>query len=125
MGQGDDGAGHVVANQASGGNVDITLSTGQLPAHNHSASQPDHSHTSPAHNHGLTQLYQSATQNGADSHRVNVEGVDLPVSQTTDDTAVTINSASAGAITIGNTGSGEAIDVTNQYYALIYAKKLY
>jgi microcystin-dependent protein len=124
LGQGNDGT-HTAAPGDIGGSMDITLIEGQLPAHSHSASQGEHTHSTQDHTHGLSTLFHSAAQNGVDGHRINVDGVGSPVSQNTDAANVTVNNASAGAITIGNTGSGDEISIVNQYYAVIYAKKLF
>jgi len=95
------------------GAENVTLATGQLPAHSHSVSDPSHSHnvTDPGHSHlGVWSAsdagespYAKLTATGDDDDR-------YPTS--TDGTGISIDAAATG-ISIGNTGSGDPVNLVN------------
>jgi microcystin-dependent protein len=92
----------------AGGAQSITLSTGQLPAHNHGVTDPGHNHaiTDPGHNHTLVAL-----QNGGGGSSLPGGGavsIAPTITTSTSTTGVTINTNTTG-ITTQNTGSGSAI----------------
>lgn len=127
LGEGSDGTNTAAAGDI-GGSMDLVLAANQLPAHQHPITDPTHTHTSVAHNHGLTNITESAAQNGADDHRLRETPISgaIPSTLLTDNATVVINSAATGIThTDDNTPSGTAIDITNQYYCVIYAKKLF
>jgi len=107
------------AMDASGGEEAHTLTTAQLPAHNHAITDPGHghSHNDPGHTHtfnrrgsGTSGVYQAGTNQGPS------------VSDTTNQsfTGITITAATTG-ISVGNTGSGASHENRQPYRALRYA----
>ena len=104
---------------STGGNDSITLSSSQLPAHTHTITDPGH-----AHDVVLTKGYDadtySAVVNGQISYIGNGEGYLGP--RWTDPIAAITNTT--GITATNSTGSGGAVNVTNEYIALNYMIKV-
>jgi len=99
------GAGNTHAVGATGGANSVTLTVAQMPAHNHSI-------TDPGHRHSVTN-YAGVDQNNLriDSRTINAQSGTLTTSSTT-------------GITINNTGGGEAHENRPPYYALAFIIKV-
>jgi microcystin-dependent protein len=125
----------------TGGEGKHLLTSGEMPSHTHGVTDAGHTHTvtdaghvhgvgDTGHAHGLTALYESATNNGVDTHRINNASIGAPLALDTDTatTGITINSATTGVtvnsattgVTIQNTGSGQKHNNLPPYYALAY-----
>ena len=109
------GAGDSYSVGDSGGSNDVTLSTSQLPSHNHSASS---SVSDPGHFHTTENFV--ARSNYAEPRNFGV-GTDGNLNSTgntnTKTTGISVST------TISNTGSGGAIENRPPYYALCYIMK--
>jgi microcystin-dependent protein len=95
---------------ASGGEESHTQAIAELPAHSHTASQGTHTHSDAGHNHSI----QSYTFAGASGGATNV----VAGGTTTGTGYASIQAASAGAITIANTGSGTPFNVMQPFVVL-------
>lgn len=131
------GPSHAV--EATGGASTMTLSTAQLPSHNHGVNDGGHSHgvTDHGHTHGYTDpghLHANHVGNvaagspatGAAMSLQNPGGNDFNsdpsltgISITPNLTGVTVNLATTG-ITTQNTGSGASIDKMPPFYTLAF-----
>lgn len=128
------GAGGTYAVAATGGADSVTLSTAQIPAHDHSfsattSSSGAHTHTitDPGHNHSLPNYgtYQSSVGTGLNG---NTQRYDASTGTTGNKTTgITINSAGAHTHTVsgttGSTGGGGSHENRPPYYALCYIMK--
>lgn len=94
--------------EETGGAKTHTLAVNNLPAHNHSVTDPGHTH--------LTQRYPTAT--GTSSGFT----IDTSMSGTLADNTLPTKSATTG-ITIGNTGSGNAVNHMPPYIAVYMWKR--
>ena len=102
------GAGSTYAVNGTGGVSSVTLVTGNMPAHTHTATvtDPGHTHTSNA-------------QQQNTSNQLAGGG-----SFTTASATATINSATTGiSVTNSSTGSGTSFSILNPYYALAFIQK--
>jgi len=112
-----------------GGNSSVTLSTANLPAHNHTATDNGHTHantlTDPGHSHGTSNPF--CFNGGGGGNGVSFGGSytnNTPLSIMKNYTGVTINNAGASAsITVGNTGSGTAFTTLPPYLTINYIMK--
>ncbi len=107
------GAGGAYSPGNTGGSTDITLSTANLPAHNHPVTDPGHSHgvTDPGHVHtALVAASTNTTGSNTDSAVAGNTGSAV--------TGITINSATTG-VTVGNTGSGTPVPILPPFGALV------
>ena len=108
------GAGSAYSPNNTGGSSSITLAESQLPSHNHSATStvtdPGHSHTWDRQDVSINNGYRPWPANNNDCSRTTAN----TGSQTT---GITVST------TIGNTGSGSAIENRPPYYALCYIMK--
>lgn len=102
---------------ATGGNSTVTLSIGNLPSHNHSASTSSHNHSQPAHTHTF--------QGRSDATEGSISGITQPgggdpkygylfTVTTTANGGDTTGSASP-TTSIGYTGSGSAFSIMPPY----------
>lgn len=136
------GAGNGYAVDATGGSDTVTLTTAQLPVHNHSASGSSgsagsHSHSASgstgsagSHSHAYT---GTAAQNAPKDGNGNAVNQGLQSRTTsaagshTHPVSVSVNSAGSHShsvsVSIGNAGSGDAHENRPPYYALAYIMK--
>ena len=108
------GAGDSYSVNNTGGNSSVTLSESQLPSHNHSATS---SVNDPGHHHEyidqyvvINAGYRPWPANNNDCQQRNIDTTNAT-------TGITVST------TIGNTGSGSAIENRPPYYALCYIMK--
>lgn len=107
----------------SGGAQNVTISTSQLPAHNHGVTDAGHNHTQNAHNHGVTDpthrhtyndnAYAQTSDGGGGNRAYAASGTYTSYSSTgitINNTTPTNNSATTG-ITTTNTGSGSTTPI--------------
>ena len=107
------GSGSTYATGATGGASTVTLTSSQMPAHNHSATSVS-TVTDPGHSH----TYKGQTGSSG-------SGVS---SRDSENTTLTTDSATTGitvstSTSIGNTGGGQAHENRPPYYALAYIMK--
>ena len=99
---------------ATGGSNEVTLSDSQLPSHNHSASStvndPGHHHEYIDQYVVINAGYRPWPANNNDCQQRNIDTTNAT-------TGITVST------TIGNTGSGSAIENRPPYYALCYIMK--
>lgn len=125
---------------ATGGSETTTLSTTNLPSHNHGVTDPGHTHTftGTAHNHAITDgghthtlPWHTNSSLGAGAGAVATPtgaGADLTGSATT---GITVNNATAGGsnasnttgVTTNNTGSGTPATTMSPFAAVTYLVK--
>ena len=134
------GAGSTYGVNSTGGSTNVTLTTSNLPAHNHTATSTFTGNTLPTHNHtvndsGHSHEFYARGDDGTGSgagygvvgYNSNVGAGSGNMSSAT--TGISINAITAGtptgtvSTTIGNTGSGTAVDILNPYYALCFIMK--
>lgn len=118
------GAGSTYTLGSTGGASTTTLSTANLPAHNHDVTDPGHSHaiTDPGHRH-LQTGWTWPPGGGSDFFYGSGGGFYHGAQNTqTAVTGITINSATTG-ISIQNTGSGTAFTNLPPYLAIYYIIK--
>lgn len=138
------GAGYLADGSAphvgdNGGQDSVTLSTAQLPAHNHGVNDPGHGHglTDPGHGHSVTDPghnHSTTATGGGQGH-----GGTLPntveygaASTGSSTTGLYVNNAYSNVsvqngltgISTQNTGSGASIDIRPRYYALAFIKRV-
>ena len=108
------GAGDSYSVNNTGGNSSVTLSESQLPSHNHSATS---SVNDPGHHHEyidqyvvINAGYRPWPANNNDCQQRNIDTTNAT-------TGITVST------TIGNTGSGSAIENSPPYYTLCYIMK--
>ena len=115
------GAGAAYSPGATGGNDQQTLSINQIPSHNHSASSSS-SVTDSGHVHS-TSFDGKKYFPGGGSTSIGFGGAGgYPAdvfSMNSQTTGISVNTTT----TIGNTGSGSAIDIRPRFYALCYIMK--
>lgn len=115
------GAGSTYAVDATGGEASVTLTSDQIPAHNHSATSTV---TDPGHSHTTSGRLVDSADGGSDDYVM----ADLTTTGSTNDTqeTSTSNSATTGvsvSTSIGNTGGGQSHENRPPYYALAYIMK--
>ena len=114
------GAGAAYGVGASGGSSSVTLSTSNLPSHNHSFSATT-SNVNLSHNHS----YQSANHPGSGPEQNQSGGPEdrtsFNVNKTTGNALGNHNHTVSG--TTGSTGSGSSVENRPPYYALCYIMK--
>lgn len=112
---------------ATGGAESHTLTTSELPAHNHGVTDPGHGHTinDPGHNHGLNIFapddFNWSAQNG---QYPSADGIALAnaVVTGTNTTGITINTNTTG-ISTQNAGGGNAHNIMDPYLILNFIIK--
>ena len=115
------GAGGAYSPGATGGSSSVTLSTANLPSHNHSFSATT-SNVNLSHNHG----YQSANHPTGSGPEQNQSGgpedrTTFNVNKTTGNALGNHNHTVSG--TTGSIGSGSSVENRPPYYALCYIMK--
>ena len=108
------GAGSGYSPGNTGGNSSVTLSESQLPSHNHSASS---SVNDPGHHHEYIDQYVVIDNGYRPWPASNNDCAQRNIDTTNATTGITVST------TIGNTGSGSAIENRPPYYALCYIMK--
>ena len=108
------GAGSGYSPGNTGGNSSVTLSESQLPSHNHSASS---SVNDPGHHHEYIDQYVVINNGYRPWPASNNDCAQRNIDTTNATTGITVST------TIGNTGSGSAIENRPPYYALCYIMK--
>ena len=98
----------------TGGSKDNTLSESQLPSHNHSASS---SVNDPGHHHEYIDQYVVINNGYRPWPASNNDCAQRNIDTTNATTGITVST------TIGNTGSGSAIENRPPYFALCYIMK--
>ena len=108
------GAGSAYSPSSTGGSSSVTLSESQLPSHNHSATStvndPGHHHEYIDQYVVINAGYRPWPANNNDCQQRNIDTTNAT-------TGITVST------TIGNTGSGSAIENRPPYYALCYIMK--
>lgn len=111
------GAGSTYAVDDTGGADFVTLSTANLPAHNHSASSSSTSTVNdPGHSHSYQGVKPSSGTGTSSRHSV-------PFTRTTSSATTGITVSTSTSTSIGNTGSGTAHENRPPYYAIAYIMK--
>lgn len=111
--------GNVVTTPVTGGADTVTLSTTNLPSHNHGITDPGHFHTinDPGHSHQIQlQTFLSAT--GAQPWAPVAGGTAYGSIISSSTTGISIFGSTTG-ITINNTGSGTAFSILPSYVGLV------
>jgi len=111
------GAGSTYAVDATGGASSVTLSTSQIPAHNHSASSSTTISDS-GHSHSIPALIGTETGSGGTTSTVS-QGTSVAASTNSATTGITASTSTS----IGNTGGGGSHENRPPYYALAYIMK--
>ena len=106
------GAGSAYSPGNTGGSSSVTLSESQLPSHSHTASvsDPGHAHSYIDQYVVINAGYRPWPANNNDCQKRNIDTTNAT-------TGITVST------TIGNTGSGSAIENRPPYYALCYIMK--
>lgn len=121
------GAGAAYAPGDVGGAASRTLTTAQLPPHNHGVNDPGHSHgvNDPGHTHAngasIWRIWNGTNNDGAIAAGVNATLAAF--STLLAYTGISIQGAGTG-ISTQNTGSGAAIDMRPPYYAVCYVMRV-
>ena len=111
------GAGSSYAVNATGGASSVTLSTSQIPAHNHSASSSTTISDS-GHSHSIPALVATETGAGGTTSTAS-QGSSVAASTNSATTGITASTSTS----IGNTGGGGSHENRPPYYALAYIMK--
>lgn len=113
------GAGSSYGVNATGGASSVTLSTSQIPAHNHSASSSSSTtiHDS-GHSHSISALRPSESGN-----TISTASGGTAVTASTNSATTGITASTSTSTSIGNTGGGGSHENRPPYYALAYIMK--
>lgn len=95
----------------TGGNNSITLSVAQLPAHNHTITDPGHTHT------------ETAWDGEGGGGPQEWPEMQLTAGQTLSNSQAQTASATTGITQTNNTGSGNSIDIRPSYVTVVWCKK--
>ena len=112
----------------TGGASSVTLTTANLPAHNHTATDSGHTHantlTDPGHVHNITVTYPGVGGSGNYIPYQAGSGGAGSLGTNSATTGITISNVSSTAnISIGNTGSGTAFNILPTYTTVNYIIK--
>jgi len=107
------GSGSTYATGATGGASTVTLTSSQMPAHNHSATSVS-TVTDPGHTHDYKG--QTGSSGSGVSSR---DSVNTTLTTDSATTGITVSTSTS----IGNTGGGQAHENKPPYYALAYIMK--
>ena len=108
------GAGSAYSPNNTGGSSSVTLSESQLPSHNHSATSTVND---PGHHHEYIDQYVVINNGYRPWPASNNDCAQRNIDTTNATTGITVST------TVGNTGSGTAIENRPPYYALCYIMK--
>lgn len=128
---------------ATGGKKSVTLTTDNMPSHNHSATTTVNLTISQGNANvptnwkdkffiGYKETYYQAFDMGGDKHYTAETGyesptdkgiAEVPISDLLNATGGVTGSATA-TTTIGNTGGGKSFDIIPEYYSVIFIKKV-
>ena len=108
------GAGSAYSPNNTGGSSSVTLSESQLPSHNHSATSTVND---PGHHHEYIDQYVVINAGYRPWPASNNDCQQRNIDTTNATTGITVST------TVGNTGSGTAIENRPPYYALCYIMK--
>jgi len=113
------GAGSSYGVNATGGASSVTLSTSQIPAHNHSASSSSSTtiHDS-GHSHSISAVRPSESGN-----TISTSTGSTSVTASTNSATTGITASTSTSTSIGNTGGGGSHENRPPYYALAYIMK--
>ena len=113
------GAGSSYGVNATGGASSVTLSTSQIPAHNHSASSSSSTtiHDS-GHSHSISALRPSESGN-----TISTSSGGTAVTASTNSATTGITASTSTSTSISNTGGGGSHENRPPYYALAYIMK--
>lgn len=113
------GAGSSYGVNATGGANSVTLSTSQIPAHNHSASSSSSTtiHDS-GHSHSISAVRPSESGN-----TISTSTGSTSVTASTNSATTGITASTSTSTSIGNTGGGGSHENRPPYYALAYIMK--
>ena len=100
----------------TGGNNDITLSTAQLPSHTHDDGTLS-TNTTGSHTHSYTRSSGSSTFDNDEDHAARANSDTSSTTGSNGDHSHTISGNT------GSTGSGTAVDIRPQFFALCYIMK--
>ena len=117
------GSGYSVGN--TGGAASVTLSTAQMPSHNHSVNDPTHGHSvnDPGHFHTTNDYVARSGYAEPRNFGVGTDGnANSSGNTNTKTTGLVVNAGGTG-ISINNAGSGSAHENRPPYYALCYIMK--
>ena len=111
------GAGSSYSVNATGGASSVTLSTSQIPSHNHSASSSTTINDS-GHSHSISALVATETGAGGTTSTAS-QGSSVTASTNSATTGITASTSTS----IGSTGGGGSHENRPPYYALAYIMK--
>ena len=113
------GAGSSYGVNATGGASSVTLSTSQIPAHNHSASSSSSTTINDSgHSHSISALRPSESGN-----TISTSSGGTAVTASTNSATTGITASTSTSTSIGNTGGGGSHENRPPYYALAYIMK--
>lgn len=107
---------------STGGSMSKSISVANLPSHNHSGSQSEHSHYMFANTTGGSQIIGSNVKENAPSYKASLRAVtdrdDYLIAGNAGTAAYGRTSNASGGVSVGYTGSGSALDITPSYYTV-------
>lgn len=107
---------------ATGGSMSKSISVANLPSHNHSGSQSEHSHYMFANTTGGSKITESSVKEKAPSYysvlRAGTDRDDYLIAGNNGSAAYGRTSNAGGGVSVGYTGSGSALDITPSYYTV-------
>lgn len=107
---------------AIGGSMSKSISVANLPSHNHSGSQSEHSHYMFSDTTGGSHITESNVKEKAPSYKATLRNVtdrdDYVIAGNNGYAAYGRTSNAGGGVSVGYTGSGSALDITPSYYTV-------